>query len=60
VQAVAQGLWYLPSAPYRLGPAQGIQPDPLGIAVNENTFRIYVAGRGNNTLTVIEDNEFAP
>jgi len=60
VQAVAQGLWYSSIAPYRLGPAQGIQPDPLGIAVNENTYRIYVGNRGNNTLTVIEDTEFAP
>jgi len=60
VQTVAQGLFYSPSAPYRMGPAQGIQPDPLGIAVNEITFRIYVGNRGNNSLTVIEDTEFSP
>ena len=60
VQTMASGLWYLASAPYRLGPAQGIQPDPVGIAANEVTNRIYVANRGNNTLTVIEDTEVIP
>jgi DNA-binding beta-propeller fold protein YncE len=57
VQVMAEGFYHLTTAPWRLGPAQGIQPDPLGIAVNENTFRIYVANRGNNTLTVIEDTQ---
>lgn len=60
VQTMWSGLGFSVSAPYRLGPAQGIQPDPLGIAVNENTYRIYVGNRGNNTLTVIEDTELAP
>lgn len=60
VQIVANGLQYAAYAPYRLGPAQGIQPDPVGIAANEVTNRIYVGNRGNNTLTVIEDTEFIP
>lgn len=60
VQAVAQGLWYSPAAPYRLGLAQGIQTDPLGIAANEATYRIYVANRGSGSITVLEDTEFAP
>ena len=59
-QTVWQGLGYSSSAPYRLAPAQGIQPDPLGVGVNENTYRIYVANRGNNTLTVIEDTQYKP
>lgn len=60
VQVCADALWCSATAPYRLGPAQGIQPDPLGIAANEVTNRIYVANRGNNTLTVIEDTEVIP
>ena len=62
VQTLAQGLffWNSTTAPYRLGPAQGIQANPLGIAANENTNRIFVANRSNNTLTVIEDTEVLP
>ena len=60
VQTLFSGTGYSASVPYRLGTADGIQPDPLGIAANEVTNRIYVANRGNNSLTVIEDTEVIP
>jgi DNA-binding beta-propeller fold protein YncE len=60
VQVMFSGLGWPATTPYRMGPAQGIQPDPLGIAANEVTNRIYVANRGNNTVTVIEDTEVIP
>ena len=60
VQVMFAGLGYSATAPYRLGPLQGIHVDPVGIAANETTNRIYVANRGDNTITVIEDTEVIP